>query len=143
MMPHPKKVAKIKKHSAPVGGRGHVGYAVCVYILDCRRSQPRRYSSQCLTLLSKVYKIKSRLSELPIYFAGKLQPAQAKRRTLFHHIFLSSEEENREILEQPAGDGGGDLLTQWIAKYGYMPIVLIGMAGLAMEIGAPRTSKTR
>jgi hypothetical protein len=27
------------------------------------------------------------------------------------------------------------LLTQWIAKYGYVPIVLIGMAGLAMEIG--------
>jgi hypothetical protein len=27
------------------------------------------------------------------------------------------------------------LLTQWIAKYGYVPIVLIGMAGLAPEIG--------
>ena len=27
-------------------------------------------------------------------------------------------------------------LTQWIAKYGYVPIVLIGMAGLAPEIGA-------
>jgi hypothetical protein len=26
------------------------------------------------------------------------------------------------------------LLTQWIAKYGYVPIVLIGMAGLAPEI---------
>ena len=33
------------------------------------------------------------------------------------------------------GDGGGSLLTQWIAKYGYLPIVLIGMAGLALEIG--------
>ena len=26
-------------------------------------------------------------------------------------------------------------LTQWIAKYGYVPIVLIGTAGLALEIG--------
>ena len=33
-----------------------------------------------------------------------------------------------------AGSGGGSLLTQWIAKYGYVPIVLIGMAGLAPEI---------
>ena len=30
--------------------------------------------------------------------------------------------------------GGASLLTQWIAKYGYVPIVLIGMAGLAPEI---------
>ena len=30
---------------------------------------------------------------------------------------------------------GGSLLTQWMAKYGYVPIVLIGMAGLALEIG--------
>jgi hypothetical protein len=30
---------------------------------------------------------------------------------------------------------GGSLLRQWIAKYGYLPIVLIGMAGLAPEIG--------
>ena len=34
-----------------------------------------------------------------------------------------------------APGGGGGLLTQWIAKYGYVPIVLIGMAGLAPEIG--------
>jgi hypothetical protein len=27
------------------------------------------------------------------------------------------------------------LLTQWIVKYGYLPIVLFGMAGLALEIG--------
>jgi hypothetical protein len=27
------------------------------------------------------------------------------------------------------------LLTQWIAKYGYLPIALIGMAGLALEMG--------
>jgi hypothetical protein len=27
------------------------------------------------------------------------------------------------------------LLTQWIVKYGYLPIVLIGVAGLALEIG--------
>ena len=31
--------------------------------------------------------------------------------------------------------GSGSLLTQWIAKYGYLPIVLIGMAGLALEMG--------
>ena len=30
----------------------------------------------------------------------------------------------------------GSLLTQWFLKYGYVPIVLIGMAGLAPEIGA-------
>ncbi|MGB9412193.1 MAG: hypothetical protein WCB26_13360, partial [Pseudolabrys sp.] len=28
----------------------------------------------------------------------------------------------------------GSLLTQWFAKYGYVPIILIGMAGLAPEI---------
>jgi hypothetical protein len=27
------------------------------------------------------------------------------------------------------------LLTQWIVKYGYLPIVLIGMVGLALDIG--------
>ncbi|MGC1972388.1 MAG: hypothetical protein WA712_13820, partial [Pseudolabrys sp.] len=27
------------------------------------------------------------------------------------------------------------MLTQWMAKYGYVPIVLIGVAGLALEIG--------
>lgn len=27
------------------------------------------------------------------------------------------------------------MLTQWIAKYGYLPVALIGMAGLALEIG--------
>ena len=31
--------------------------------------------------------------------------------------------------------GGGSLLTKWLAKYGYLPIVLTGMAGLALEIG--------
>src|SRR5215510_10558641 len=31
--------------------------------------------------------------------------------------------------------GRGGLLTQWIGKYGYLPIVLIGMAGLALDIG--------
>jgi hypothetical protein len=37
---------------------------------------------------------------------------------------------------EQAGHGTGDgLLTQRIAKYGYVPIVLIGMAGLALEIG--------
>ena len=29
---------------------------------------------------------------------------------------------------------GGSLLMQWIAKYGYVPIVLIGVAGLAPEL---------
>ena len=37
---------------------------------------------------------------------------------------------------EPSGLGtGGSLLTQWIAKYGYVPVVLIGMAGLAYDIG--------
>ncbi|MGB8567719.1 MAG: hypothetical protein WCD78_02590, partial [Pseudolabrys sp.] len=27
------------------------------------------------------------------------------------------------------------MLTQWMAKYGYVPIVLIGVVGLALEIG--------
>jgi len=27
------------------------------------------------------------------------------------------------------------LLTQWIVKYGYVPVVLIGMAGLAYDVG--------
>jgi hypothetical protein len=31
-------------------------------------------------------------------------------------------------------DGDG-LLTQWFVKYGYVPIVLIGIAGLALDIG--------
>ena len=35
-----------------------------------------------------------------------------------------------------APGGGGGLLTQWIAKYGCVPIVLIGMAGVAPEVGA-------
>src|SRR4029453_6367519 len=31
--------------------------------------------------------------------------------------------------------GTDGLLTQWIVKYGYLPIVLIGMIGLALDIG--------
>ena len=31
--------------------------------------------------------------------------------------------------------GRSGLLTQWIIKYGYLPIVLIGMVGLALDIG--------
>jgi hypothetical protein len=31
--------------------------------------------------------------------------------------------------------GRSGLLTQWILKYGYLPIVLIGMVGLALDIG--------
>jgi hypothetical protein len=31
--------------------------------------------------------------------------------------------------------GRSGLLTQWIVKYGYLPIVLIGMVGLALDIG--------
>ncbi|MGC1846624.1 MAG: hypothetical protein WA707_03510, partial [Pseudolabrys sp.] len=27
------------------------------------------------------------------------------------------------------------MLTQWIVKYGYLPIILIGMVGLALDIG--------
>ena len=49
----------------------------------------------------------------------------------FRHIFLASEKENQENLGTPRRS----LLTQWIAKYGYLPIVLIGMAGLLLEIG--------
>ena len=48
----------------------------------------------------------------------------------FRHIFLASEKENQENLGTPRRS----LLTQWIAKYGYLPIVLIGMAGLLLEI---------
>jgi len=33
------------------------------------------------------------------------------------------------------GNGAGVLLNQWIAKYRYMPIVLIGVAGLALGVG--------
>ena len=50
----------------------------------------------------------------------------------FRHIFLASEKKDRA--ETPGGMGGS-LLTQWIAKYGYLPIVLIGMAGLVLAIG--------
>ena len=53
---------------------------------------------------------------------------------MFHHIFLACEEENGDTFEQ-ADMGTGSLLTQWMAKYGYVPIVLIGVAGLALEIG--------
>jgi len=31
---------------------------------------------------------------------------------------------------------GGGLLTQWIAKYGYLPIVVIGVASLTPVVGA-------
>jgi hypothetical protein len=31
--------------------------------------------------------------------------------------------------------GRSGLLTQWIVKYGYLPIILIGMVGLALDIG--------
>src|SRR5262245_2440722 len=52
--------------------------------------------------------------------------------TLIHHIFLACEDENGET-KRTRGRSG--LLTQWIVKYGYLPIVLIGMAGLALDIG--------
>ena len=52
----------------------------------------------------------------------------------FRHIFLASEKKDREDSETPGGMGGS-LLTQWIAKHGYLPIVLIGMAGLVLAIG--------
>ena len=38
-------------------------------------------------------------------------------------------------IERLWNQAGGSLLTQWMAKYGYVPIVLIGVAGLALEIG--------
>src|SRR4030095_10982189 len=31
--------------------------------------------------------------------------------------------------------GRSGLLTKWIVKYGYLPIILIGMVGLALDIG--------
>jgi hypothetical protein len=31
--------------------------------------------------------------------------------------------------------GRSDLLTQWLVKYGYVPIALVGMGGLALDIG--------
>src|SRR5215475_5758034 len=31
--------------------------------------------------------------------------------------------------------GRSDLLTQWLVKYGYVPIALIGITGLAIDIG--------
>ena len=31
--------------------------------------------------------------------------------------------------------GRSDLLTQWLVKYGYVPIALIGIAGFALDIG--------
>src|SRR4029079_9000306 len=39
------------------------------------------------------------------------------------------------LWDQAAWGRGGSLLTQWIVKYGYVPVVLIGMAGLAHDIG--------
>jgi hypothetical protein len=56
---------------------------------------------------------------------------------LFHHIFLACDEEKRGDFgtSEVWGRGSSSLLTQWIAKYGYLPIALIGMVGLALEIG--------
>jgi hypothetical protein len=54
--------------------------------------------------------------------------------TRFGHFLLACDEENRENFEQERGRGGS-LLTQWILKYGYVPIALIGVAGLAYDIG--------
>jgi hypothetical protein len=51
---------------------------------------------------------------------------------LIQHIFLACEDEMGET-KRTWGRSG--LLTQWIVKYGYLPIVLIGMVGLALDIG--------
>jgi len=54
---------------------------------------------------------------------------------LIRTFFLSCDEENLETLEPHGlGMGGGSLLTRWIARYGYVPIVLIAMAGPGPEI---------
>src|SRR5262245_13082022 len=55
-----------------------------------------------------------------------------RHTTLIHHIYLACEDENGET-KRTRGRGG--LLTQWIVKYGHLPIVLIGMVGLALDIG--------
>src|SRR5262245_47783931 len=55
-----------------------------------------------------------------------------RHTTLIHHIYLACEDENGET-KRTRGRGG--LLTQWIVKYGYLPIVLIGVVGLALDIG--------
>ena len=39
------------------------------------------------------------------------------------------------LWDQVVWGRGGSLLTQWTLKYGYVPIVLIGIAGLAYDIG--------
>ena len=51
-------------------------------------------------------------------------------------VVVSSPPRNRreDFGTKRLGDGGS-LLTQWIVKYGYVPIVVIGMAGLAYDIG--------
>src|SRR5262245_62976641 len=53
--------------------------------------------------------------------------------TLIHHIYLACVDENGESFQATWGRSGS--LTQWIVKYGYVPIVLIGMVALAIGIG--------
>ena len=67
---------------AAVGGRGHVEYAFCVYILDRRRSKPRSYSSQSLThpALKKLQNKTAAIGHCQSYLAGKLEPAHADGR---------------------------------------------------------------
>jgi hypothetical protein len=50
-------------------------HAVCVYVLVCRRSKLRRYSSTDPTLKSLQNKIAA-IGHRQSYFAGKLEPAR-------------------------------------------------------------------
>src|SRR5262245_24052346 len=70
-------------------------------------------------------------------FAGKLEPLRANvgRTTLIRHIFFLLVTARVGKTSEQADVGTDGLLTQWIVKYGYLPIVLIGMAGLALDIG--------
>jgi len=52
----------------------------------------------------------------------------------FRQIFLASEKEGQEN-SRTLGGTGGSLLTQWIAKYGYLRIALFGLAGLVLAAG--------
>jgi hypothetical protein len=56
-------------------------------------------------------------------------------RGVFFLFFLRVKEESGDFGIKRHGDGAGSLLRERIAKYSFVPIVLIGMAALALEIG--------
>ena len=73
-------------------------YAICVYILDCRRSKPRSYSSQSLTHPA-LKKLQNKNAAIGHNFAGKLEPAHAKRQAMV--IQLSDCGHLHEYMLQP------------------------------------------